>query len=101
MRRSVQGIEGDNCEVVWNSLDVEPTALVERVFLNFGNKRSPDVKVSTCPEVWTLVEDVVRQDVIVAKGRNHRHDEVIGRIVVRLVLILCKDLVELFDEQLI
>lgn len=71
------------------------------MFLNFGNKRPPDVKVSACPEVRTLLEDVMRQDVVVAKGRDYRHDEVVGRIVVRLVLVLCKDFVEFVDEQLV
>lgn len=43
----------------------------------------------------------MRQNVIVAKCRDDRHDEVVGRIVIRLILILREDFVELFDEQLV
>jgi hypothetical protein len=90
-RGDLQRVERDNGEVVRNGFNVEPTALVERVLLHFGDEVAPDIEVTACPEVWPSLEDVVGQDIIVAKGGNDGNDKVIGRVVVRLLLILAEN----------
>lgn len=84
--------------MIGNGFNVEPTALVERVLLDFGDEVAPDIEVTACPEVWPSLEDVVRQDIIVTKGGNDGNDKIIGRVVIRLLLILAEDFVKLVHE---
>jgi hypothetical protein len=87
--------------VIGNGFDVEPTTLVEGVFLYLGDEITPDIEVAAGPEVWPSLEDIVRQDIIVAKGGNDWNDLVICRIVIRLLVVLSEDFVEFSHEQLV
>lgn len=69
--------------------------------LLFRDELSPDVQILASPSVRTIGEGVVRKDVIVTKGRNNRHDEIVQRIRIVEVFGLPEDLKKFGNEQLI
>lgn len=71
------------------------------MLLHFGDEVTPDIEVTASPEIRPSLENIVRQDIIVAKGGNDWNDKVICRIVIRLLLVLSKDFVEFVHEQLV
>lgn len=67
--------------------------------LSLGDEAPPYVQVFDSPSVRAAQEDVVRHDVVVAKGWYHRNGQVVGRSI--MVSSLAEDLCKLGDHELI
>lgn len=66
----VHRVEAEDGKMVRDSLDVEPATKLERVTLRFGDEAAPDITVGVQPLIGAGIEDVVREEIIVAKGRD-------------------------------
>lgn len=64
------------------------------MLLLFGDELAPHVRILLCPSIRSSGQHVVRKYVVVAKGRNDRDHQIIGRIGVIDVVVLSED----FDD---
>lgn len=67
--------------------------------LVLGDKLDPEVFIFAGPFVWTGLENVVREDVIVPKGWNNGDDKVIRRVWIIGVVGFPKGFDKLVDDK--
>lgn len=72
------GVEADDCQPTRNYLDGEPTSLLKLMSLRLGDETPPNVQVLHGPPIGPTEEDVMGHDVVIAKGRHNRNDEIVG-----------------------
>jgi hypothetical protein len=78
--KEVHGVEAEYGELVGYDLNLEPATKAKRVALLFGDEAVPDIAVGLKPLVGPRVEDIVREEVIVAKGRDDGNGELLAVI---------------------
>lgn len=87
--------------MIGNHLNIEPATLIKLMPLLFRDEFLPDAQVLFRPSIRTFLEDVVGQNIVVAKRGHHRDNQIIGGVVVLIVVGLAKDLQDLLYQQFI
>jgi hypothetical protein len=70
--KEVHGVEADDGQLIGNNLNLEPSTKSEGVSLFLRDKTMPYAAISLQPLVWSGIEDVVRQKIVVAKSWDNR-----------------------------
>lgn len=94
------GVQADDSQLPWNDLYVEPTTLLEAVPLRLGDETPPNTEIPLGPFIRAREHDIMRHDVIVAKGGDDGDLVVVCRIII-VVLVLSKDFGEFADHELV
>jgi hypothetical protein len=93
-----QGIETNDSQFPRDDLYIEPASLLELMSLGLGDEILPYVQVLGRPLVGATQENVMRHDVIVAKGRYYGNLE--SMLGVRIVIFAaCAENVCEFSDQ--
>lgn len=98
--RDVQSVHANYDQVIRDDLDRKPPSLLEAVSLLLGDEIPPNIQILHGPLVRPLQKDVVRHNVIVAKGGYDRHHQRTGWAL-GVVFGSPKDLGEFRNDMLI